>query len=75
MWCITIQDGNDIRQLFCKEKNKDKALIKMNDLVVDQINCMLQDNDELPLIVGNQLMDLQSILNLIIKFGSSKSVD
>jgi hypothetical protein len=28
---------------------------------------MLKDNDELPLIVGNKLMDLQSILNLIIK--------
>jgi hypothetical protein len=39
----------------------------MHDLVVEQINYMLKDNDELPLIVGNKLMDLQSILNLIIK--------
>jgi hypothetical protein len=39
----------------------------MHDLIVEQINYMLEDYEELPLIVNNTLMDLQSILNLIIK--------
>ncbi len=41
--------------------------MRMHDLIVEQINYMLEDNEELPLIVNNTLIDLQSILNLIIK--------
>lgn len=65
MWCITIEDGTDIRQLFYHDK--DKALVKMNDIIVDQINDVLYEYDELPLLVGNKLFDLQSILSIVIK--------
>jgi hypothetical protein len=47
--------------------DKDKALVKMNDIIVDQINDVLYEYDELPLLVGNKLFDLQSILSLVIK--------
>ncbi len=39
----------------------------MNDIIVDQINDVLYEYDELPLLVGNKLFDLQSILSLVIK--------
>jgi hypothetical protein len=70
MWCITIEDGPDIRQAFYHDK--DKALIKMSSLVVEEINNMLDDGEESAFLTKNQYIDMQSILNLLIKLKYGK---
>ncbi len=65
MWCTTIEDGYDIRQAFYH--NKDKALIRMSSLIVEEINNMLDDDHESAFLTKDKYIDMQSILNLLIK--------
>ncbi len=70
MWCITIEDGKDVRQMFYKEKNKDEAFEQGKKILEEKINIFLKIYGEDELMFNYNyipLTNLQSILTVMIK--------
>ena len=70
MWAITIEDGNEQRQLFYFSEEKARDRIK--ELLITQINKLILDCGENPIFLDVDLdyiscFDLQSMLSVMIK--------
>ena len=65
MYCITIEEGNDYRQLFYY--SKDNANLKMRELLEDEINKYVDYCDEMMFDQHISIRYMQIILNTFVQ--------
>ncbi len=69
MYCITIEEGNDYRQLFYY--SKEKAVLKIKQLLEDEINKYVDEGYEMHFDANISILYLETILKTFCqcKFG------
>lgn len=75
MYCLTVEDGKEVKLLFYKDRDREYVFEKAKELLECKINSIVKLYNE-DCIVFNynttSLSDLQSILNVMIKLHNEK---